>query len=399
LSKIAGETARTLAAVDRAPEAPTTDRHAGFALALLDAVPATAAENVVVSPWSVSSALAVLAPGSDPAARAELEAALIGGSGDGEGSGGGDAREVDIVEALAADAATIAGERAWSDDSLLTMANTLWVDEGRTPFPAFTAALDRWPGAAVRRAPIAADPGEARRAINADVAATTRDLIPEILPDGALTPDDRAVIVNALYLFAAWLEPFAASRTEEAPFHAPGGTRAVPTMRAAHELAYARAGWEYVGLPLDLGFHAEVLLPPARSDGVDALPDAGTVVALRQRARLHRVDLHLPRLRADRATLLDGPLDDLGVHRIFSTLSVPGVVVEEPLWIAGAYHAAVLRVDETGIEGAAATALVARGVAYRQLPEVEVRVDRPFLLLVTHQRTGAVAFAVRVRRP
>jgi serine protease inhibitor len=75
------------------------------------------------------------------------------------------------------------------------------------------------------------------------------------------------------------------------------------------------------------------------------------------------------------------------------------VVVEERLWIAGAYHAAVLRVDETGIEGAAATALVARGVAYRQLPEVEVRVDRPFLLLVTHQRTGAVAFAVRVRQP
>jgi serine protease inhibitor len=191
-----------------------------------------------VSPWSVSSALAVLAPGCDPAARKEPERALVGGSWDGGTSAGDD----DIVAGLAADVATIAGERRWSGDSLLTLANTLWVDEGRTPLPAFTAALDRWPGAALRFAPIAADPEGTRRAVNADVAATTRNLIPEVLPDGTLTPQDRAVIANALDLFAPWLEPFAASRTEDAPFHGPGGTRAVPTMRAAHDLAYAPRG-------------------------------------------------------------------------------------------------------------------------------------------------------------
>jgi serine protease inhibitor len=386
---------RTLAAVDHLATSSITDRHSDFALALLDAIPAPAAENVVVSPWSVSSALAVLAPGCDPAARKEVERALVGGSWDGGSSAGDD----DPVAELAADAATIAGERRWSGDSLLTLANTLWVDEGRTPLPAFTAALDRWPGAALRFAPIAADPEGTRRAVNADVAATTRNLIPEILPYGALTPEDRAVIVNALYLFAPWLEPFAASRTEDAPFHGPGGTRAVATMRAVHNLSYAREGWEYVALALDLGFLAEVLLPPAGCDGVNALPDTATLLALRRRARTHRVDLHLPRLRAQRPTVLIGPLQELGVRRIFSRLAVAGVVAEESLWIARAYHAAVLRVDETGIEGAAATGLIARGVAYRQVPTVEVRVDRPFLLLVTHQRTGAVAFVARVREP
>jgi serine protease inhibitor len=289
---------RTLIAVDRLAPAATTDRHSHFALALLDAVPADAGENVVVSPWSVSSALAVLAPGCDPAARTEVEHALAGVS----GTGGGFAGDDDVVAGLAADAATIAGERQWSEDSLLDVANTLWVDEGRTPVPGFTAALDRWPGAALRFAPIAADPEGARRSVNADVAAKTRNLIPEILPYGALTPDDRAVIANALYLFAPWLEPFALSHTEEAPFHGPGGTHAVPTMHAAHDLAYAHDGWEYVGLPLDLGFVAEVLLPPADNDRADALPDAATLLALRRRARAHRVVLHLPRLRAERAT-------------------------------------------------------------------------------------------------
>ena len=379
--------------MDHLAASATTDRHADFALALIDAVPAAATENVVVSPWSVSSALAVLAPGCDPPARREVERALAGGRGAGSAAAG------DIVAGLAADAATIAGVRPSSDDSLLTVANTLWVDEGRTPLPAFTVDLDRWPGAELRFAPIAADPDGSRQAVNAEVAATTRNLIPNVLPDGALTPDDRAVIVNALYLFAPWLEPFAASRTEDAPFHGPGGTRAVPTMGAAHEMGYAREEWEYVELPLDLGFVAEVLLPPGGSDGATALPDPATLHGLRRSARTHRVDLHLPRFRAELATELTGPLRALGVRRVFSDLSVVGVVAEEPLWIAGAYHTAVLRVDETGIEGAAATALVARAIAYRQLPTVEVRVDRPFLLLVTHRRTGAVAFTAQVREP
>ncbi len=110
-------------------------------------------------------------------------------------------------------------------------------------------------------APIAADPDGTSRAVNADVAVTTRDLVPNVLPEGALTPDDRAVIVNALYLRAPWALPFAASRTEHAPFHGPGGTRAVPTMC--------------------------------------------------------RVDLHLPRLRVEWATELVEPLRALGVDRPF----------------------------------------------------------------------------------
>ena len=42
---------------------PCSDRHLAFVLALLDVVPAGATQNVVISPWSVSSALGVLAPG------------------------------------------------------------------------------------------------------------------------------------------------------------------------------------------------------------------------------------------------------------------------------------------------------------------------------------------------
>ena len=148
------------------------DVHAGFAVGLLRAL-GPAAANVVVSPWSVSCALGVLAAGCDQRARGEIEAAL----GQATGPNG-------VVDALAADAARVAGRRHVDGDSVLAVANTLWIDDGRTPAPGFVGQLDRWPGAAVRSVPMAADPRGATRVINADVAATTRDLIPAILPDG-----------------------------------------------------------------------------------------------------------------------------------------------------------------------------------------------------------------------
>jgi serpin B len=371
------------------PAAP--DRHLGFACDLLRTHPAAGQDNAVVSPWSVSSALAALAPGCDAAARDEIVRALAPG-----------ATTNDLVAALAGDAAQVTASAAAAEDgSTLAVANTLWVDEGRTPSPAFAAGLERWPGAAVHSIRLAGDPEGARSTINADVAATTRELIPEILPAGSISPDDRAVIVNALYLLAAWLEPFSPDATTDEPFHAPSGSRDVPTMQGLRDAAYTAGlgGGGYLALPLWGVLRAEILLPPAGAAAT--VLDASGLDDLRRRATTHRVDLHLPRFRVSSAYALDGPLQRLGIGRVFdaSTRPLPDVVVEEPLHISGAFHAAVLRADERGIEGAAATAMIARAVAYRELPEVEMRVDRPFLVLITHRDTGAVLFLARVAEP
>jgi serpin B len=62
-------------------------------------------------------------------------------------------------------------------------------------------------------------------------------------------------------------------------------------------------------------------------------------------------------------------------------------------------HQAVLRVDEQGFEGAAATALTMRLTSMIIDEPVAVTVDRPFLLLVRHAGTGAVYFLARVVEP
>ena len=169
-------------------------------------------------------------------------------------------------------------------------------------------------------------------------------------------------------------------------------------MRAHHETVYAdSASWQYVSLPLALGMQAEVVLPPDHP----AQPlTAGRLAALREAATPCRVDLHLPRAGLEAGTRLAGPLATLGVCRIFDS-GAPAItgVADQPLFISDAVHRAVLRMDESGIEGAAATGMVMRAVAFRSLPEVEMVVDRPFSLLVGHRPTGALLFLARVADP
>jgi serpin B len=349
-----------------------------FAIALFGAAAGSGDSNYVCSPWSVASGLAALAPGTTADARDEIAAA------------------VGPPDRLRGEAALLA-DSGGGGDAVLQVANRLWIDEGRIPNPSFLAELGLWPGAGVRTAPISRDPEGARALVNADVAATTRGLIPEIIGQGTLR-GMTAVLVNALYLLAGWLQPFRPEDTAEEAFRAPGGTRNVATMRASHETGYAGgASWQYVSLPLALGMQAEVVLPP----DYPAEPlAAGRLTALREAATPCRVDLHLPRARLEAGTRLAGPLATLGVCRIFD-MAAPAVtgVADQPLFISDAVHRAVLRVDESGIEGAAATAMVMRAVAFRSLPEVEMVVDRPFYLLVGHRATGAVLFLARIANP
>jgi serpin B len=72
----------------------------------------------------------------------------------------------------------------------------------------------------------------------------------------------------------------------------------------------------------------------------------------------------------------------------------------EGLTVDAAVHKAVLTLDETGLEGAAATAVMMTRTAMMTPPRpVPVHVDRPFLLLVRHRPTSTLYFLTRVTDP
>jgi serine protease inhibitor len=362
-----------------------TDSHLRFALAVHAALGADGG-NSCFSPYSVASALTLAALGARGETREELVALL------------GDPAE---QTALLRDAAQLLEEARSAEQPELAVANTLWADDRLPLEDSFKTELAGWPGAAVASAPFEKEPEAARALINDDVGRTTHGLIPQLLPPGSIDSDIAAVLVNALYLKAAWMKPFREANTTDAPFHAPSGTRDVPTMWLGESVGYAHTGgWQAVQLAGAGGLQAVVLLPDGDLADAEAALDQAALTSLLDEIRFKPVELALPKVSLDIPSSLTGVLRGLGVRTMFTDeADLSGLSPDPRLAVSEVLHQAVLRVDEKGFEGAAATALTMRLTSMLTDDPVAVTVDRPFLLLVRHAGTGAVYFFARVVEP
>jgi serpin B len=365
--------------------------HLAFALAVQRELAGDAATTACWSPYSVASALGLAATGARGATRDELVTLLMGSP------------DAELAEhgAMLTEAASLT-VRGSDDQSVLGVANTLWHIPDIPILPEFIAELTGWPNGAVREAPFHTAPENARRLINADVAETTRGLIPELLETGGIRPNTVATLVNALYLKVAWQDRFPDAATEPMPFHGPSGTAPVPTMRLNKRLGYAAGGgWQTVVLPAAGDVDAVVLLPDGDLADIESTMDAEALVHLLAAPRPTLVNLRLPKFRVRVKADLDSALAGLGAHTMFGDSADFSGISNAALAVDSVRHEAVLTIDEQGLEGAAATAVVMRTLAmhHDSSRPIDVRVDRPFLFLVRHRPSGAVYFLSRVVQP
>jgi serine protease inhibitor len=364
-------------------------KHLEFSLALHRALAPAADHAFCWSPYSVASALGLAASATAGETRAELAAALRE-SGDG----------VAELLALLGSAAELGPARG-AEQPVLAVANTLWVGEELTVRDSFRHTLRDWPGNAIRGVPFRSAPEQARQQINSDVSDTTRGLIRELLAPGAITAATLAALVNAVYLKVAWQEPFNEAATADKAFHAPGGTRDVRTMHATRRCGYAASqGWQVVSLSAVGDVEAVILLPDG--DLADAEPslDGRSLTTLLSSVAPQRIELFLPSFEVRGQAELPGPLALLGVRTLFTSDADFSPLTDTPLEVSTAVHEAVLRVDEQGLEGAAATAMVMRTASLvRESQPIRVDVDRPFLFLVRHKESGVLYFVARVVAP
>jgi serine protease inhibitor len=339
----------------------------------------------VWSPYSVASALGVVAAGARGATRDELAAAL------------GD---------LSALAPALSAGSAFPADAAVTIgvANTLWADLTLPVADAYVAAVKQWPGGSARGGDFRGNPDGVRQDVNADVERSTRGLITDLIPAGLVDRDTRAIVVNALYLRAAWTKAFEKSQTRPQEFRTPGGAVPVPTMRTTRQLPYAAGGgWTLVSVPAGAGVVADVLLPDGELGPALADLSPAALAGLLDSARPAEVALELPRVKVRGQASLKEPLAALGIRRLFSDGADLGGITDgkEGLKVDAAVHKAVLTLDEDGLEGAAATAMIMTRLSAMLSPPrpIPVRVDRPFLLLVRHAPTNTLYFLAQVTDP
>ena len=350
------------------------------------------AADTVFSPASVASALRMALCGARGRTAAELARALhLNGS----------SRPEDA--AVSGLSLVSAGKDGGS--AVFRAPNTAWIQSGLPLRAEFTERLNR-AAATPARTDFTAAPDAARDEINRVIAGQTEGKITGLLPPGAITALTRLVLASAVYLKAAWADPFPDRATADAPFYPDGPGRpglAVPMMRGTASRAYLRGdGYQAVLLPYqDIGLAMAVLLPDGPLAALRPKVAAAGLGGLLAGTSRHQVTLSMPRFRLEAAFDLIPALRRLGVAEAFGDHADFGGITEaEPLQIGAVAHKAYVDVDERGTEAAAATAVVMRTLAaMRPPPAVTMLVDRPFLFAIVDTVTSLPVFLGQVSRP
>ena len=282
--------------------------------------------------------------------------------------------------------------------------NTVWIQSGLPVHAAFKARLGD--AVTLAAADFRAAPEATRAEINQLIATQTEGKISGLLPSGTITALTRLVLASAVYLKAAWTDPFPERATAGAPFYPDGRDQpalTVPMMLGTASRAYLRGdGYQAVLLPYrDINLAMAVLLPDGPLAALRPKVAAAGLGGLLAGAARHRVTLSLPRFRLEAAFDLIPALRRLGVVAAFGADADFGEITEAaPLRIGAVAHKAYVDVDEQGTEAAAATAVVIRtAAAMRPPPAVTMVVDRPFLFAIVDGTTGLPLFLGQVSHP
>ncbi len=236
------------------------------------------------------------------------------------------------------------------------------------------------------------DPGEKdentaaiREVMNCVIESQSQGLLPGFLPEDHPKADTSAYDLNIAVLQAPWANTLESRGSE--PFTLESGAVVETKMIGTSEQRlryYESPDLAAVSVPLR-GEMSMLLVLPAEGEfaSLSEFTDHLTpelLWAARDEGQRMAIDLTLPRFEIDGATI--DYYDSLGLEC-------------DPFTLRAVLHGAAIEVDEKGLKAAAAAANESWDTDGGGWPEVELRMDRPFLFFVYDDATHFVLFSGR----
>ena len=359
-------------------------------------------ENLFLSPYSISVALAMTYAGARGDTATEMETVLRFNDPDTVHERFGGLQQALIDRETTDDPG--ADDDAEVDAFKLRVANALWGQAG-VPFAQdFQELIEDYYGAGIAEMAFADDPDGERDRINAWIADQTEDRIEELLPQGSITAQTVLVLTNAIYFLASWESEFDPDETEDGTFYTlDGGESTVPFMTQSARTNYAAIdGAQAVELPYVGGEVSMVFIVPEAGEFEAFETDLSADVLFETFDRLgdHTGELIVPQFEIESELALRQLLTDLGMEVPFSQAADFTGMFDaggEGVFIDDVYHDAFVTIDEEGTEAAAATAVT---MTVSAPPDWgTLRLDRPFLFCIRDRPTDAILFLGRVVDP
>ena len=369
--------------------------------------------NLFLSPYSISTALAMTYAGARGETETEMAKALqFPLFPDKEGGPLGRER----LHAGFSGLKLGLREAQKKGDVQLSIANALWPQKNYAFRPEYLNLIERDYDSVGK--PLDYSNGEkARGIINRWVEQETKEKIKDLIPSGVLDSLTRMVLTNAIYFKGDWQAQFKEKSTREMPF------KVTPTKTVKAPMMYQKGNFGYYQ-----DDDVQVLEMPYKGDKVSMfvlLPNQGGGQPFRRPAnpapkkkalgdiekilspaklsewlgkvRRTKINTWFPKFKMTSQFSLSDKLQALGMKKAFGDADFSGMDGTKKLYISAVLHKAFVEVNEEGTEAAAATAVVIRTRSARRYPSF--RADHPFLFLIRDKATGSILFLGRYAEP
>ncbi|XP_012500734.1 PREDICTED: serpin B12 isoform X2 [Propithecus coquereli] len=255
-------------------------------------------------------------------------------------------------------------------------------------------------------------PEKSRQEINYWVESQSQGKIKELFSKDTINDTTVLVLVNAVYFKAKWEKYFDSENTVDALFSLNENEKKnvkMMTQKGRYRIGFIE---EVKAQILEMRYTKGelsmfVLLPSCSEDNLKGLEELERkvtyekIVAWSSSENMHEktVAVSFPQFTLEDSYDLNSILQDMGVTDIFDErrADLTGISPTPNLYLSKIVHKTFMEVDENGSEAVAASGIV--GMAKSMPSVVEFKVDRPFLLFISHNKTQSIVFYGRVSSP
>ena len=285
---------------------------------------------------------------------------------------------------------------------IMEIANSVWVEKNLAVKADFINALKTWYLAEGKSFDVT-DP-KTVDIVNGWIADKTHDKIQKMLTE--LDPDIAMLLINAVYFKGKWRSQFDKSNTSTKPFYVtPDSPVQVPMMNQEEHLAVTRTGNStLVELPYGQGNYSMVVMLP--DEGVSTADAAALITnenwdtwMTNLKSGAVNVDISLPRFKYEYKRTLNDDLKNLGMTIAFDPSQADfSKMSDQAMFISFVMHQTFIETNEEGTEAAAAT-IVGMELTSAPSEPMEININRPFLYFIRETTTGTIVFMGQVYNP
>lgn len=361
-----------------------------FGLRLLEKVsPAQAAENVLLSPLGISSAIAMALNGAAGRTSEGMRMTL----------GVNELTELQINQGFQ----SLLKDTAYTDEFVkMAVANSIWIQEKLAVLPAFEDMTRTYFSSEVRRVNFSKK--ETLAALNQWTADKTLGRI-QAVPGSTIDPTTAMIIVDAIYFSGQWMHAFDPQRTHDGRFTLGSGEKKSVRMMQHDDLSvpYVRTKeLEAVQLPY-CGRTARMtlVLPGKKSATLREMLKQSSWRQWVMQLRSHTGKVTIPRFYFEWSRQLKEALSAMGMSEAFAMgADLTRTASGKGLFIGNLDQATRIAVDERGTETTAETTLsTVMGMEQDMAKPFHFQANRPFYVVIDDVKTGAILFIGKVEDP